>query len=337
MTGLRLEGLTARYGDHAAVAGLDLAVAPGERLALLGPSGCGKTTTLRMIAGLLAPAAGRVLMDGADVTRHPPERRQAVLVFQSGMLFPSMSVEQNVAFGLRMRGVPRAARRDRARAMLARVRLDGLADRRPADLSGGQAQRVALARALVLEPRLLLLDEPLSSLDAGLRDEMRELVLALQRESGVTTIMVTHDQAEAVAMADRIALMLDGRLRQVGPPEALWHRPADAQVARFFGGVNFWPGRGDGTRFDCALGPVPCAAEGPGLLTIRPEAVRLDAAGPGALPARETGRRFLGAVTRLRLVVGADGGEVIADSPAPPETITQVTLPRAALHLLPPP
>ncbi|HWG92741.1 MAG TPA: ABC transporter ATP-binding protein, partial [Mycobacteriales bacterium] len=211
-TAVRLEALDKTYdGGVRVVEGLDLDVAPGELVALLGPSGCGKTTTLKIVAGLLAPTSGDVLFDGVSVVGSPAERRPVAMVFQKPLLFPHMTVEQNVGFGLRVRGVRGAQARRRVGELLDLVRLPGYEKRRVGELSGGQEQRVSLARALVVEPRVLLLDEPLSQLDAALRVEMRELVRRVQQEVGVTTLFVTHDQEEAVVVADRVALMLDGR------------------------------------------------------------------------------------------------------------------------------
>ncbi|MCZ7545363.1 MAG: ABC transporter ATP-binding protein [Anaerolineae bacterium] len=228
MTQVTLENLTRRFGDVTAVDNLNLEIDSGELVAFLGPSGCGKTTTLRMIAGLLEPTSGDVKFDGASILDTPVEKRGAVMVFQQHLLFANMNVEKNVGFGLRMRGVDRAAIRKRVAEMLDLVRLSGFEDRRPEELSGGQQQRVALARALVVEPRVLLLDEPLANLDANLRLEMRDLIRNIQRRMQITTIFVTHDQEEAVMLADRVALMFDGVIQQYTPPRAFYERPANA-------------------------------------------------------------------------------------------------------------
>jgi ABC-type Fe3+/spermidine/putrescine transport system ATPase subunit len=264
------------------------------------------------------------------------------MVFQQPLLFSGLTVSENVAFGLRMRRLPRAEIARRVAAMLALVQLSDLGPRLPAALSGGQAQRVALARALVVEPRLLLLDEPLTALDAHLRAKMRALIRDVQRRLGITTLLVTHDQEEAAALADRMGLMLGGRLRQAGPPEALYQRPADPEVARFFGGRNLWPGLAAGGRFLGPPGPLHLpdgAPEGPGHLTIRPEAVRLGPAGVNALPARVAERQFLGPRTRLRLLAGEV--EVEADLPPdqardlPPGSETTIHLPPGNLWMIP--
>ena len=344
MTQVVLTGLTRTWPGAAAPAldRLSLEVAPGSLAALLGPSGCGKTTALRMIAGLLAPTSGDIAFDGRSVLDQSPERRGAVMVFQDHLLFPHMSVAENVGFGLRMRKLPRREISVRVAEMLERVRLPDLGARRPSDLSGGQRQRVALARALVVRPRVLLLDEPLSNLDAHLRAEMRDLIRGLQRDLGITTILVTHDQEEAVTMADRVALLLDGRLRQHDTPEALFRRPADMAVARFFGGCNFLPGRVRGGVFEGPLGRLslpPGLREGEGTLTFRPESVRVGDGEVNRLSVRVAERRYLGARTRLRL---AAGGTVI-EADLPPDSAAglgegdslAINLPPASLWVLP--
>jgi putative spermidine/putrescine transport system ATP-binding protein len=236
--GLQIEGLQKNFGPVAAVRGIDLTVGTGEFFTLLGPSGCGKTTILRTIAGIYPADRGRVLLDGRDVTATPMHARDMALVFQNHALFPHMTAFDNVAFGLRMRGLPRREIAGRVDEALVLVRLSGLAQRRPAQLSGGQQQRVALARALVVRPRLLLLDEPLSNLDARLRDELREEIRALQRRLGVTTVLVTHDIQEAFAMSDRVGVMRAGRIEQIGVPRELYRAPATRFVAGFLGPTN---------------------------------------------------------------------------------------------------
>jgi putative spermidine/putrescine transport system ATP-binding protein len=237
-SGLVVEGLVAGYLREPALHGLDVAVGRGELVSLLGPSGCGKTTTMRAIAGLLPARGGRVVLDGKELARVPPHRREIGLVFQSYALFPHLDVRGNVGFGLRLRKVAADELRRRVDAALAAVGLEALAARLPSALSGGQQQRVALARALVLRPRLLLLDEPLSNLDARLRLEMRAELRRLQRELGVPMLYVTHDQSEALALSDRIVVLREGRVEQAGTPEDVFHRPRSAFVASFMGYEN---------------------------------------------------------------------------------------------------
>jgi len=238
MADLSLNGLSKHYGDFYAVREVSLTIADGEFLVLLGPSGCGKTTTLRMIAGFIEPSAGHVRLAGEDVTLLPPWKRNAGMVFQSYALFPHMTVAQNVAFGLEMRSVPKPELQKRVSEALALVRLEAYGARRPRELSGGQQQRVALARALVIRPSLLLLDEPLSNLDAKLREEMRVEIRDIQRRLGITTVFVTHDQVEALSMCDRVAVMGGGRLVQLGTPFEIYERPRDPFIADFVGRTN---------------------------------------------------------------------------------------------------
>jgi spermidine/putrescine ABC transporter ATP-binding subunit len=241
-TVVELESLTKRFRDVTAVDDIDLSIADGEFLTLLGPSGCGKTTTLRMIAGFETPSEGVVRIDGDTVTKTPPYNRDTGMVFQQYALFPHMSVADNIAFGLEMDGVPDAEITERVRDALAMVRLEGLGDRYPEELSGGQQQRVALARALVIEPSVLLLDEPLSNLDKKLREEMRLEILRLHRELDVTMVYVTHNQEEALTMSDRMAVMNSGKIHQVGTPREVYHRPTDSFVADFIGNANLLDG-----------------------------------------------------------------------------------------------
>jgi len=235
---LVLDKLTKRFGDHAAVDALSLTVEQGEFVSLLGPSGCGKTTTLQMIAGFVEATSGSATLEGRDLLAMKPAQRGLGLVFQSYALFPHMTAAQNVAFGLEMRGVPKAERASRVAEALALVGLASLADRHPRRMSGGQQQRVALARALVIKPRILLLDEPLSNLDAKLREEMQIELRQIQRTVGTTTILVTHDQAEAMALSDRVVVMNAGRVEQVARPHEAYERPASPFVATFLGKTN---------------------------------------------------------------------------------------------------
>jgi len=349
MSILTLNHLSKTYPGAArpALDQLSLTLPSGSLTALLGPSGCGKTTAMKLIAGLLDPTSGDIALDGQSILSLPPDRRGTVMVFQNHLLFPFMTLAENVSFGLRMRRLPATRIARETDAMLARVHLTGLGDRRPADLSGGQQQRAALARALILRPKLLLLDEPLSNLDAHLRGEMRALILDLHRDTGITTLVVTHDQQEAVVMADQIALILDGKLRQSGPPATFYTRPADAEVARFFGGVNFILGHAGAGLFHSPLGPLRLpdgAPPGKGTLTIRPEAIRLDSAAPdsrsgNSLTVTVTDRSFLGTQTRLGLVHGTTRLEALV-TPAEASLLqigqpVTVILPPAALWVLP--
>src|SRR5690606_34427765 len=235
MAEIRLRGLTKKFGNVTAVDGIDLEIREGELLALLGPSGCGKTTCLLMLAGIYKPTAGEILFDGVVVNDVPPKARNVGLVFQSYALYPHMTVYDNIAFPLRLRGLPKSEIDRRVRDVAKLVQIDDLLDRRPGQLSGGQQQRVALCRALVREPAVLLLDEPLSNLDARLRIETRSEIKRLQAELGITTVLVTHDQIEAMTMADRIAVMRAGRIEQLSEPEELYARPANVFVASFIG------------------------------------------------------------------------------------------------------
>ncbi|WP_228546179.1 ABC transporter ATP-binding protein [Halegenticoccus tardaugens] len=253
MTEVRLDGVRKEYGETAALSRVDLRIRDGEFFTLVGPSGCGKTTTLRLIAGFETPTAGRVLFDGADATGVPPESRGVGVVFQNYALFPHMTVAENVGYGLRFSDPPDGSdRRERVAGLLSLVNLDGLGDRRPEALSGGQQQRVALARALAPGPRLLLLDEPMSALDARLRERLRLQVKEIQSALGVTTVYVTHDQEEALAVSDRVAVMNDGGIEQVGAPRAVYRRPGSRFVAAFVGHNNVLDGEivADRDRFD---------------------------------------------------------------------------------------
>jgi putrescine transport system ATP-binding protein len=285
MTGLLgIAGLTVRYGATLALDRLDLTVRRDELFVLLGGSGSGKTTLLRAIAGFLRPDAGRILLDGADLAGLPPHRRPVNTMFQSYALFPHMSVAANIGFGLRQRGVGRAETSRRVEAMLALVRLEGFGARRPGELSGGQQQRVALARSLAPNPRLLLLDEPLSALDQGLRRDTRAELVRLRRSLGVSFVLVTHDQDEALEMADRVGVMRDGRMAQVGTPAELYETPADRFVAGFLGAANMLPCVVDGAAVVLpTLGVTVHAARpgvaGPGLLGLRAERLRIGGEG----------------------------------------------------------
>ncbi|MFI6734851.1 ABC transporter ATP-binding protein [Nonomuraea sp. NPDC050451] len=306
-TAVGLRGLRKEFGPVTAVDGVDLDVRDGEFFAMLGPSGSGKTTVLRLIAGFEAPTAGRVELDGRDVTRLAPFERDVNTVFQDYALFPHMNVLANVEYGLRVKRVPRAERRARARDALRSVRLEGFEDRRPAQLSGGQRQRVALARALVNRPRVLLLDEPLGALDLKLREEMQVELKELQREVGITFLFVTHDQEEALTMSDRVAVFDRGRIEQVGTPAEVYERPATEFVAGFVGTSNLI----SGAAAEKVLGRA-------GTYSIRPEKLRvaLDGApdaGPGEQSAAGTIAEIVYAGAATRFVVDLDaGGRLIA-------------------------
>ncbi|MGH7101204.1 MAG: ABC transporter ATP-binding protein [Acetobacteraceae bacterium] len=319
---LELDGLCRRFGAELAVDGISLAVEPGELIVLLGPSGCGKTTTLRMIAGFIAATSGDVRVNGASILHLPAYRREMGIVFQSYALFPHLSVARNIAFGLEMRRLSGVAIAARVAEMLRLVKLENVAERLPRQLSGGQQQRVALARALAIHPKVLLLDEPLSNLDAALRQEVAREIRLLQRQGGITTLMVTHDQAEAMAMADRLVVMREGRAEQIGRQEDLYQRPATPFVARFIGQSNILEGKiSGGTRF--LLGDAGSlvlagqyAAEGAATLAIRPESIRISP--PGGAGAQAEGivalSTWLGAVVEHLVCIGG-GVEMLVRGP----------------------
>jgi putative spermidine/putrescine transport system ATP-binding protein len=325
MADLVLRALAKSYRDVPVVRGVDLEVASGEFISLLGPSGCGKTTVLRMIAGLIAPTSGAVLIGGRDVTPLPVHQRKLGLVFQSYALFPHLTVFDNVAFGLRRQGVRGEELRRRAGEALALVKLSHLADRLPRQLSGGQQQRVALARSIAPQPAILLLDEPLSNLDAALRDEMQFEIKRLQRELKITSIFVTHDQAEALSMADRVCVLDQGVVQQVGAPEDIYHRPANGFVAGFIGRSNRLRGRVEAIEGEAMRVRLPDGATllsvGPrqGLgaevdVIVRRQALRVarDSVGAAGLMGSIVMRSFSGA--RVERVVRLEGGtELIAE------------------------
>ncbi|HEX7133410.1 MAG TPA: ABC transporter ATP-binding protein [Iamia sp.] len=319
-SGLSVEDLVVRYGTTTAVAGVDLAVAPGEIVALLGPSGCGKSTLLRAVAGLEAPAAGTVRWDGADITRLSPDRRGFGLMFQDHALFPHRTVGQNVAFGLRMAGRSRAEQASGVEAALARVGLAGFADRTVDTLSGGEAQRVALARALAPEPRLLMLDEPLGSLDRVLRDDLAAELRRVLGDLGLAAVHVTHDQEEAYAVADRIVVMRAGELVRDGPAAEVWGDPGSAFVARFLGHAN-------------VLTPDQAAALGLDAATPVVVAEAALALGAGGLPARVVDVRFRGATSRVVLDVA--GVRLSLHTGTPPPVGAEVAVAVDPTHVHP--
>jgi iron(III) transport system ATP-binding protein len=328
--GVRIAGLTKRYADLAAVEDLHLEVAPGELVALLGPSGCGKTTTLRLLAGFLRPEAGEIWVGERCISSPaavvPPERRRMAMIFQSYALWPHMTVEENVAYGLRFKSeLPRAERDRRVAQILKVVQLTGFETRYPGELSGGQQQRVAVARALVIEPEILLLDEPLSNLDANLREEMRFEIRRLHEAFGITTLYVTHDQAEAMVISDRVAVLNKGRLAQIGTPEDLFRRPRSRFVAQFIGNTNLVEATATG-RATVAKGAVSLriAADGlaPGarvLVSIRPHEIKLGP-GNGAANAnllRATVRRASYLGTAIDYEMAVDASDVVLRVTAP--------------------
>jgi ABC-type Fe3+/spermidine/putrescine transport system ATPase subunit len=265
MQTLILEGVAKQFGETAVVSAVNLDVRAGEFLTLLGPSGCGKTTTLRMIAGFVTPTHGRILMDGADISRLPPNRREVGMVFQNYALFPHLSVSDNIGFAMKQRGATESARRTRVAELLDLVQLPGYEKRLPAELSGGQRQRVAIARAVAHPPRVLLMDEPLGALDLKMREAMQRELRAIQRRLGITTIYVTHDQTEAMVMSDRIVVMNQGRIEQIGSPEDIYLRPATKFVAQFVGRINLLPAARVGVAAGLAIAgtdvvPPPAAA-----------------------------------------------------------------------------
>ena len=314
-TTVELRDVVKRFPGMTALDGISLALEPGELIALLGPSGCGKTTALRVLAGLENADEGSILIDGDDVVGTPVHRRDIGMVFQSYSLFPHLTAIENVEFGLRMRRVPAAERRTRAAEALDLVGLDHHAARYAHQLSGGQQQRVALARALVTRPRVLLLDEPLSALDAKVRVQLRDQIRAIQTELGITTLFVTHDQEEALAVADRVAVMRAGRIEQLGTPEELYSRPSSAFVADFVGLSNRLPGRIDGDTIEVRGQRLPLldtsAPAGAAVALVRPEDLSIASVDAReGLPATVLTSSFLGSLRRTRLRLD-DGHEVV--------------------------
>jgi putative spermidine/putrescine transport system ATP-binding protein len=308
---VRMEGLSRHYGSVVALDNLDLTVQPGELIALLGPSGCGKTTTLRLLAGLEDADTGRINVAGRDITRLPASKRDMGMVFQAYSLFPHMTVQQNVAFGLRLRKISSAKRDQRALEMLELVELGTQADRYPHQISGGQQQRVALARALAIEPQVLLLDEPLSALDAKVRAQLRDQIRRIQLEVGITTLFVTHDQEEALAIADRVGVMRGGRLEQLAPPTEVYSRPATPFVAEFVGLSNRLAGTVTGSSVTVRGHDLPLVdpstPAGPVTAIVRPEAVTLasDSSGEsGPMTGTVIASTFLGATSRVTVDLG---------------------------------
>lgn len=324
MSAVSIQAVARHFEQHRALEDVSIEIGQGEFFSLLGPSGCGKTTLLNIIAGFLAPTAGRVLLGGTDVTALPPYRRNIGMVFQNYALFPHLSVAENIAYGLKVRKYSRAEQQKRVTEVLKQVRLEGLAERRPHQLSGGQQQRVAIARALAIEPQVLLLDEPLSNLDARLRKAMQEELRALQQRVGITTILVTHDQEEALTLSDRIGILGNGQLQQVGAPQALYRTPHNRFVAEFIGQANLLAvtptGNGNwqaNEHFVAAQQPLQLSAAQPdsaaSLLILRPERIEFatDTAPPqlNQTPATVRAASYAGASVRLSCVLPG-GGEL---------------------------
>ncbi len=356
MTGIRLDAVSKRFGDTTVVKKLTLALTPGELVALLGPSGCGKTTTLRMIAGFEYPTEGRISLGDQDVTAAAPEHRNCGMVFQNYALFPHLTVEQNVVFGLEMRRVPRSEMRRRVGEILERVGLAALKHRYPRQISGGQQQRTALARALVTNPSALLLDEPLANLDASLREEMRFYIRSLQQEFHITTLYVTHDQSEALVLADRIAVLMNGVLQQFATPLDVYYHPQTAAVASFTGLTNLLPARIERTSGDQYLlttpaGPLLAGGRSglvPGIeavLSLRPEALQLhepapmdDGNGCNHLHGIVRERTFAGSFIDYRVAIAGDALlriQAATTAPYRPGETVAVTVSPTAAWVLP--
>jgi len=302
MPDLQIQGVEKRFGDFFALRDVSLHVAAGEFVTLLGPSGCGKTTLLNIIAGFLQPSQGVVRIGGVDVTHQRPEQRDTAMCFQSYALFPHLSVQDNIAFGPRQKRVARSETQRRVSSLLTQMGLDLHAEKLPNALSGGQQQRVALARALAVEPGLVLFDEPLSNLDAKLRDQVRSEIRALQRSLGFTAVYVTHDQSEALAMSDRVFLLNGGRIEQSGKPRDIYFKPQTRFVADFIGAANLHTGHVQGGVMETPFGPLPVDAQGGAQVTVcwRPESVTLG----GALQGRVTAAAFQGSYTDVFVTAG---------------------------------
>ena len=318
-----LEAVNHWFGPFHALKDVALEIEAGEYVTLLGPSGCGKTTLLSVLGGFVEPTRGRVMIGGRDMTRVPPARRPTTTMFQDYALFPHMTLLDNVSFGPRMRGTARRARHARAEELLGMVGLSGEGRKRPHELSGGQRQRVALARALAVEPDVLLLDEPLGALDLKLRRAMQDELKAIQRQVGTTFVHVTHDQEEAMAIADRIVVMNAGRIEDEGSPSRIYRAPATLFAADFMGEMNHIPGHGTGDATDTALGPLPGAASGPVTICIRPEAIRSDGGGVPLGPARVRDAAFFGTHVRAHLVPDA-APDLLLVAHLPPAALPRV-------------
>ena len=333
MTHVSIKNLTKVYPGSTvpSLDNLSLEIASGSLTALLGPSGCGKTTTMKMIAGLLDQTSGDVTFDNISILSEKPENRGVVMVFQNHLLFPYMNVQDNIGFGLKMRNIDKDEIYNRVIKMLELVKLPNMENRMPKELSGGQQQRVALARALIVQPKVLLLDEPLSNLDAHLRFEMRDLIRNLQQSMGITTIFVTHDQEEAVVLADQVALILDGKLRQYDKPDIFYKKPIDVVTAQFFGGQNFINGVSKNDYFTSSIGkfslPKKCL-QGNSILTFRPENVQIGIGSKNinTIKAKIVEKIFLGTQTRLKLSINNEIIQAIANPNEVDDTETGIEI-----------
>jgi iron(III) transport system ATP-binding protein len=333
MISITIENLVKRFGEHTALAGITIRIEAGEIFFLLGPSGCGKTTLLRNIAGFYVPDAGRILFGDEDVTALPPHKRNTAMMFQSYALWPHMTVAKNVAFGLEERRTPSQEIERRVKQALSSVRMEDYADRKIAQLSGGQQQRVALARALVIRPRALLLDEPLSNLDAKLRLEMRAEIRRVCKESGLTAIYVTHDQKEALSISDRMAILEGGKIAQIGRPEEVYRRPRSRIIADFIGESNFIPGRivsstSETTTVDTAIGTFQGVVSDPAwkprsgdpaTLSIRPESwtITAEARGANSAQGRIGESIYLGEIAQYQFLAGPHALKIFEMNPQP--------------------
>lgn len=336
-----LRAVTFTYpGSNAGVFDIDLSINSSELVAIIGPSGCGKSTLLRLIAGFLSPSRGAIQIGGEDVLGIPPRKRNLGIVFQNYALFPHMTALENAAYPLKVRGVSSSMRRERARETLELVGLGAVLDRVPAGLSGGQQQRVALARALVFRPRALLLDEPLSALDAALRVEMRDEIRRIQREFNIATLHITHDQQEALSMADRVAVMRQGQIDQIAPPRELYEHPKTREVAAFVGEANLWPATViSSTEIETPIGKIVTDRQTLAIgarvtAMVRPEKIELGASSDGSNTFEGELRRdrFLGSTRRFDMAIA--GGEIMGETDAS-DAIASVHIPRQCVHLLP--
>ncbi len=314
MSELYVKNISKSFKGEQVLNSISFSIADGELVSLLGESGAGKSTMLKIIAGLMEPDSGDIILNGNSIMKLPPEKRKTVIVFQEHLLFPHLNVEDNIGFGLKMSGVSRDSRHLKVMEIISMLRLQGLETRFPKELSGGQRQRVALGRALAVEPRVLLLDEPFSSLDIKLRQGMRELVLDIQKKLGITTILVTHDKEEALMMSDKIGVMVNGCIAQFDTPENIYEKPADIRVSDFFGEKNYFQGSLEKGIFKCELGEFDTGTsfKGSGKIMIKPEDIMILHQGEGGIPGKITSRRYLG--DKVNYVVEVNGMELKVSS-----------------------